>query len=186
MRYLITLLFLFSAAVVNAEDKVFEATKTFERPSWLDSGDVGEVVGSGFVTTDYLSDPQLRTFTCAGFVVSLIPATEYATERFEWIYGTGLYGSASLKSMGKLKGLVIDSDDYREYRKNQFDQRCDVDGRFHFTDVPAGEYFAQTQVLWKPAPDPLLDLIEGSVKGGLLWSKVSVKKNKTTRVVLAP
>ena len=107
------------------------------------------------MTTDYMTDAQLRTFTCAGFAVSLTSVNDYSSERFEWIYGTGSRGSASMQSLSKLKGLEIDSEDYREYRNDQISQRCDVDGRFHFTDVPEGDYFVQTHVLWMPAPDPL-------------------------------
>ena len=39
MRYVLAIIFIISSTTLSAKERVFEATKTYERPSWLDSAE---------------------------------------------------------------------------------------------------------------------------------------------------
>ena len=110
--------------------------------------------GHAFVKT-----PNGTAKHAVGEPVRLIPATAYARERFEKLYG------------GK---KLIPPSDYRQaestdpaYVAAQRTTKADSNGRFSCDKVGPGTYYLSTQVVWKP---------EGAyqTQGGAVWELVTV------------
>ena len=155
-----------ACAVPAVTPVVFTALESYERPGWLDSGLTGTLEGSAF-----LRQRNGVVQSCAGSGVSLIPRTNYADERMGFIYGNlegGLW-VRDISSTGSSKMEAGYSEDTKE-------TVCDVEGRFSFSEVPSGEWYVVTQVVWETP---------GRVtQGGPVMRRVQVKENENTTVVV--
>lgn len=119
--------------------------------------------------------------TCAGSIVSLIPAGKHARERMEILYDSdafsvrGLSMSEELAQIAKSntksrthladdppRGFPEESLEYLQYRR---ETRCDAEGKFKFPNVSAGTYFITTSVEWTVGYKP---------QGGTLMLHVSL------------
>ena len=107
--------------------------------------------------------------TCAGGQVGLVPATAYAIERIEHLYGNSTAGAL-------VKQLEFEPDpvDFKVFVRSV---QCDAQGYFSFTRVPDGDYFAITSVSWAVA---------NRMQGGPLMERVSVAGGDTKEIVLSP
>lgn len=111
--------------------------------------------------------------TCAGNKVLLIPATPYAEERINFIYGPTQTG-------------LVDPDlppplfepNPPEYWKAMRYSLCDAQGYFEFDGVKAGKYFVTTNVSWTVGY-----LKQG---GNLLGPVVIAEGEKRTVILSAP
>ena len=146
----------------------FQTQSTYDRDqvSWSFEEGTGKIEGDGFLMR---RDGML--VKCAGQGVGLIPVSEYSIERFTFIYGTpnGGYNTAGYGSR-----IVDDPDPV--YLEDSRDSFCDVDGKFTFDNLPAGEYFVHTTVIWR-----VNDYVN---EGGNVSRRVKVEEGKTTKVSL--
>lgn len=110
--------------------------------------------------------------TCAGADVSLIPATEYATQRMLAIYGSDQSGYRPAR-MGRLQ-FDPDLPAYWETTRRVVG---DAQGAFEFDHVADGSFFVATSITW---------LVGRSVEGGSLMQRVTVIGGERKRVVLSP
>lgn len=95
----------------------------------------GVVVGYAFLTKS-----TGVVVNAAGQVVRLIPATPFSRERFTQLYGKGKYVPHS----------AYPRDDNPDPRYGEYSRttKAEANGKFAFENVPPGEYFITTQVLW--------------------------------------
>lgn len=110
------------------------------------------------------------TVNCAGSPVTLIPVTEYSSERMTTIYGNTNKGS---RFRGTIK-FEPESAEYQSYMKSSL---CNAQGFFTFRNLADGEYFVSTRITWTISDIP---------QGGVLMQRVSVKNGETAEIVLAP
>ncbi len=108
--------------------------------------------------------------TCAGEEVSLIPVTQYSTQRIAYIYGNTNRGktASALVSAGKADVQ------YLAMAKNTV---CDSSGKFTFTGIADGDYFVTTAVLWNPTGGIIPE-------GGFHMARVSVRGGQKVNLVL--
>lgn len=125
-----------------------------------------EIKGSAFLRRN---DGVL--VTCAGNTVNLIPATEYAKERMQMLYG----GVDSGFQLPMRPGMQVPSNTPDAYRKLQHETQCDVRGEFEFTGISDGEWFAVTTVAWK---------VGAITQGGRIMKKVAAKGGQSVKVVM--
>jgi hypothetical protein len=108
--------------------------------------------------------------TCAGQAVRLVPATQYARQRFFALYGSNESGS----QRGQRYRF---NPDPPEYYANTREQKCDSQGNFLFERVADGEFFVATQITWQ---------VGYSAEGGNLMQRVAVSGGKTVSIIMAP
>lgn len=82
--------------------------------------------------------------TCAGELVELVPATDYAAERMSHIYGPDEAGASS-------SGQFVFEPDPREYAIVRRATNCDDQGTFKFEGVADGTFYVITGVWWQEA-----------------------------------
>jgi len=95
----------------------------------------GVVVGHAFLTKS-----SGVVVNAAGQVVRLIPATPFSRERFAQLYGKGKYVPHS--------GYPRDDNPDPRYGDYSRTTKAEANGKFAFENVPPGEYFITTQVIW--------------------------------------
>lgn len=108
--------------------------------------------------------------TCAGEEVTLVPVTEYATERMMAIYGSDQRG---YRGSGLLKFTPDDPAYYSASRT----VLGDAQGNFLFDKVADGDFFVTTTVTWTAGY---------ARQGGVLMQRVKVTGGETKRIVLSP
>lgn len=108
--------------------------------------------------------------TCAGSDVFLIPATAYAKERMAYLYDTS--GESGDNSHRRDFRFNPDPPGYTSIVRKT---RCDSQGNFVFDRVADGEFFVQTRVLW----------MVGSLQGGNLMHRVTVRNNQVASVIMS-
>jgi hypothetical protein len=107
--------------------------------------------------------------TCAGQMVYLIPATEYAKERIFILYGSIDSG------MNNTRRPVFEPDP-PGYQYHVRTTKCDAQGNFQFNKVADGEFFIYTAVNWS---------VGYSSQGGNLMHRVAVKNSEIASVILS-
>jgi hypothetical protein len=140
-------------------------------PQWNATTEVSEAeydpyvkTGTGTITGQaFLTQRDGGVVKAAGRNVTLDPATSVGKE---W------WGKA-----GKVwvhRSLTPPSPNFHKARKLTI---ADADGRFKFTDLPAGKYFVRTAVTWE---------IGGyyPTQGGLVGKLVEVRDGEVTEVIL--
>ncbi len=127
----------------------------------------GVVVGHAFLTKS-----TGVVVNAAGQVVRLIPATPFSRERFAQLYGKGKYVPHS----------AYPRDDNPDPRYGEYSRttKAEANGKFAFENVPPGEYFITTQVLWGDE-DALFR------QGGSIYETVTLtgKETEPVQVVLS-
>jgi len=101
----------------------------------------------------------------AGSPVSLTPKTNYSDERIAFIYkgGKSSYFGGTFKN------------DDPEYYKYSRTATADGEGRFTFSDVPAGSYYITTEVTW---------MVQYERQGGALMERVTVADGQKVEVIM--
>jgi hypothetical protein len=125
------------------------------------------VSGSGF-----MKQRGGGVVTCAGSAVALTPATDYASERMEVIYGS-MSGGVSLPKTAGINFVPTPL----AYMKSARETRCDAQGNFSFDKVADGTFFVTTTVAWR---------VGYSTQGGHLMQRVTVQGGQAKSIVLAP
>lgn len=123
----------------------------------------GRVDGQAFLRRDYG-----RLVTAAGERVFLIPATAYATERFERMFGgdrRSYFGNE----------VEAPPEEYLRFRR---ETKVDMTGRFSFEDVAPGRYIVATRVFWTE-PKSFF------TRGGAMYDIVEVKDEETTTAIIS-
>jgi len=113
--------------------------------------------------------------TCAGNPVYLVPATNYALERFQAIYkntGRGYYRQVAPQTESHF------TNDDPSYYKSARPTTCDALGFFKFDNLSDGSFFLVTTIQWR-VNNYLLE-------GGSLMLRVNVKGGETKEVTLTP
>ena len=137
-----------------------------DQVAWSFSDGTGKVEGDGFLPR---RDGML--VKCSGQQVNLIPLSDYAIERITNIYGNpnGGYNTAGY---GSRRVDEADSTYWNDTRKTV----CDVDGKFVFNNLPSGEYYVVTRVIWRVS-----DYVN---EGGVISRRIKVKEGETVKVSL--
>ena len=150
-----------------ATSPVIETLSSYDRNqiAWSLVDGTGKLEGDGF-----LSRRDGMLVKCSGREVGLVPVSDYAIERFTKIYGNpnGGYNSA-------FAGRSIDTAD-PDYYNDERSTICDVDGKFSFENLPSGEYYVYTSVIWRVS-----DYIN---EGGVMSRRVKIEEGKTSKVSL--
>lgn len=121
--------------------------------------------------------------TCAGKEVFLIPVGAYSTERMTVLYG-------SVPSFRQIRGdnisglynpLPTINNTPAQYLATGKKTKCDAQGYFEFENIPAGEYYILTQVIWMT---PFGNYSQ-SYNGGAFVDRITLHPNKITKVILS-
>lgn len=121
--------------------------------------------GKGIITGHAFRTRRLgQIVNAAGEVVWLVPATAFARERFNNLFGRDKY-------VPYHRFPAEDNPDpaYREYVRQT---KTESNGRFLFKDVPPGSYFVMTRVTWGDE-DKLFR------EGGVVYDKVTLTGAET-------
>lgn len=131
--------------------------------SYINRKGRGRIEGQAFLRRDYG-----RLVTAAGERVFLMPATRYAVERFN-----GMFGG----DMRAYFGHEVDAppDAYYQYRK---ETKVDMSGQFVFPDLSPGRYIVATRVFWTEPKSYL-------TRGGAIYDIVEVKNDETTTAIIS-
>lgn len=140
-----------------------------EAVAWLDTPGHSIVHGRAFLPGE---GGAVRT--CAGSRAFLVPLSDYARS-----WATTVYGSEQGGFKQPLDGKADKVADLSiRFRKSWIPASCDAQGRFEFTEVPDGEYYVISAVLWKRhESDPV-------PQGGLIARRVRVSGVDVKEVVL--
>lgn len=159
------LVLLLGGCVVPPERPVVYLTNAFDeaQASELLKPGTNVVRGSGF-----MRQQGGGVVTCAGNVVTLIPATRYAQERMAAIYGAGRVSSDR---------KITFSPEVSAYRSLTLTTRCNAQGGFAFERVADGDFFVVTTVSW---------VVANRAQGGAIYSPVTVRGGRAVEVTLAP
>ena len=123
----------------------------------------GRVDGQAFLRRDYG-----RLVTAAGERVFLIPATAYATERFDRMFGgerRAYFGNE----------VEEPPEEYLHFRR---ETKVDMTGRFAFEDLAPGRYIVATRVYWTE-PKSFF------TRGGAMYDVVDVKDDETATAIIS-
>ncbi len=123
----------------------------------------GRIDGQAFLRRDYG-----KLVTAAGERVFLVPATAYAVERFDHLFG-GDYRSYF--------GNAVEEPppDYYRYRR---ETKVDMRGKFAFENLSPGRYIVATRVFWSE-PNRYF------MRGGAIYDQVDVKADETSQVIIS-
>ncbi len=147
-------------AVLTAKFNPKEANYIFDKGT-------GKITGRAFIKT-----ADGATKTASGSTATLVPATKYAEQRVNAIYGSS--GVATKK--------VNFSEESNDPRYLVYTRTAAVGagGKFTFGGLAAGDYFVTTGINWK-----VLDNLGNAVRRGVaLVKRVSVADGETINVVL--
>lgn len=140
----------------------------------FDSKEAAFVKRQGVTRIDghaFLKQPSGKPIFAVGETVRLIPATAYARERFQKLYGAAKYVAAA-----QYPAQIPADPAYGDYMRVT---KSESSGRFSFENVPPGTYFVSTQVVWKP---------EGELfhRGGAVYDMVTVtgREDKPIKLIL--
>jgi len=111
--------------------------------------------------------------TCAGGEVDIWPATEYARERFNHLYGSEVKGFQRVGLFQKSAKFDQDPPGYISSVKKTV---CDAQGFFKFNGLSDGDWYIATLISWR--------ISEYNWQGGRIGQLVTVAGGRTTEVVL--
>lgn len=123
-----------AALLTACIDMTMNSTFSPEEAAFVRKPGAGVIVGHAFRTRE-----KGQVVNAAGEVVTLIPATAYARERFKKAYPEGKYLPYLL--------YPADQPDSR-YAEMTRTTKTRANGRFSFENVAPGTYFVSTQVVW--------------------------------------
>jgi|APCry1669189534_1035231.scaffolds.fasta_scaffold89604_2 hypothetical protein len=102
----------------------------------------------------------------AGEIVRLIPVTAYSKAWIEDMFG-------NLKYVSYILAPKIDIDaNFEKYTRTT---KTETDGRFTFTNVPAGHYYIQSQVTWRKDTSIITE-------GKLVYDDIDINGHETDAV----
>lgn len=130
---------------------------------YINKSGTGRIEGQAFLRRDYG-----RLVTAAGERVFLIPATPYAVERFDRMFGG---------DRRSYYGNVVDEPppEYLTYRR---ETKVDMSGNFTFENLAPGRYIVATRVFWTE-PKSFF------THGGAMYDVVDVKKDATATAIIS-
>ncbi|HLR78584.1 MAG TPA: hypothetical protein VK062_05995 [Burkholderiaceae bacterium] len=135
--------------------------------------------GNGSVAgTAFMLKRNGDVVTCAGNEVYLVPATDYAKERFSRMYpGMPTTTATSLKHVDEImfRRQVFFPDPPAYYLATKA-TICDENGNFAFHDIKDGDYFVNTSVYWE----------DDINHGGTMARRVIVENGVAPQVTLTP
>ncbi len=137
---------------------------------WAFEDGTGRVEGNAF-----LSRRDGMLVKCSGQQATLLPVGTYSTERFTKLYGNA-NGGYNTAGPGRVT-IETQSQDYLEYAEGHRTTICDVDGKFVFENLPSGEYYVVTAVLWQ--------VNNYYFEGGNIARRIEVTSDKTNKVTLS-
>jgi hypothetical protein len=108
---------------------------------------------------------------CAGYSVTLTPATAYAAERMAMMYSSRTEGYFPYMTWS-FTWANTDPNYLRLQRKTA----CDAQGSFRFENLADGDYYLETSVFWRVA---------GESQGGHLMKRVTLRGGAAHDVVLS-
>lgn len=163
---LATLLVALLSACMGREVKI-EGSFDPKAAAFIHTQGEGRIDGHAF-----LKKPNGYVMHAAGETVWLIPATAYAKERMQRLYGNAKFMPAN----GMNRADQTDPKFYEFTRKT----KAESNGRFSFDKVAPGEYFIVTTVTWKDNEHDVFS------KGGAVYETVTVtgREEKIIRVVV--
>jgi hypothetical protein len=141
------------------------------------AGDVAWSVGPGTATVEgraALSAGGPVPHTCAGGEAQLLPASPYAAEMMRIVFGNDVRGYAPVASARYPASIAAD------FRKTVRRIGCDPEGRFRFDGVPAGRWYAFSNVIFRGSGG------EAAPQGGALMQRVDVAEGARVSVLLGP
>lgn len=173
MSVVIVLIALSGCASLAPMAKKITLTSRFsaEEVAWFNATGTSSLTGQAFFQT---RGGQPRT--CAGLEIELKPKSSYGDERLTAIYGNpaGGYTPAFAANIQ----FTPDDAKYKEMRRTTV---CDAQGNFSFTDLPAGDYFVTSSIIW---------ILPGQEfappQGGVLMKSVNLGDGQTKRILLTP
>lgn len=123
----------------------------------------GRIDGEAFLRRDYG-----RLVTAAGERVFLLPATAYAVERFDRMFG-GDHRSYFGNSVEE------PPPEYYRYRR---ETKVDMNGKFSFENIAPGRYIVATRVFWTEPKSYF-------THGGAMYDTVEIKNDATVTAILS-
>lgn len=132
--------------------------------AWAKTKGTNELSGQGF-----LRQQGGNVVTCAGEEVDMVPVAPYSSERIG-----GLYGNTTKGYVDPLFAPQIPPAE-TGYVESWLKSQCDAQGKFRFSNLPDGDYFLVTQVIWYAGD---------SRQGGYLMQRVSLHGDKPQEVLL--
>jgi hypothetical protein len=161
-----------SAALTGCVEKqTLNMSQSFDRNevSWYENAKgTADITGSALIRQQ-----GGGVVTCAGNQVNLIPKSLYAIERMNFLYGNTVKGYLNANQI-QWKEIATTDDAYLKLSKQVL---CDAQGYFKFKDVPKGDYFLTTAIVWQ--------VNTYFKEGGYLMATVSVD-DADVDVVLTP
>ena len=130
--------------------------------AWAAKSGTSTITGQGFLRRN-----DGVVVYAAGSEADLIPQTSYSAVRV-----SGAFPNGSHLSYG---GLNYDSTD-PAYASTVRKTTADGEGKFTFSNVPAGSYYVTTSVIWEVGYER---------QGGLLMMPVTVAAGQTANVILS-
>jgi len=135
------------------------------KANYVFSQGTGEISGQAFINTGgkirYASNGR----------VSLVPATPYARERMNAIYGSGNVASKPVRFVGQ-------DAEYRTYARHH---TANKNGEFIFRNVAPGDYYITTGIVWRSAGDS----VSGKFQRVALKKRVNLSKGQKLSVTLS-
>ena len=121
--------------------------------------------------------------TCAGKDVTLVPISAYSSERMSHIYGSvpGFRQIIGNNYSGITNASPVFNDTPAEFLSTTKKTKCDAQGYFEFENIPAGQYFVTTTIVWTT---PFGNHGQ-SYNGGALVERITLTSNKLTKVTLS-
>lgn len=129
--------------------------------SWILERGSGSISGQAF-----LRQQGGSVVTCAGATVAAGPATAYATERMRLLYQSSERGFNQFRRV---------EDAPMDYQRQTRQAQCDAQGRFRIADLPPGDYYLVTRVVWS---------VGGAQQGGNLMTRVRLAPGQNAEVIL--
>jgi hypothetical protein len=163
MNFLKLNVFLFSVLLTLTSCQTTQRALTFKPTTsfddsvfdWSIKKGTGSIEGQAFLKTQG-GDVKLA----AGNEAVLVPVNDYTTELFE------------AAMLGIFQNLDTDPR-YSQYRRVTI---VDAQGNFTFSDLPSGEWYVMSTVVWKAA--------RYGVEGGVVGKLVLVYPDRATKVIV--
>ncbi|MBL8573227.1 MAG: carboxypeptidase regulatory-like domain-containing protein [Hyphomicrobiaceae bacterium] len=119
----------------------------------------------------FIKKPSGTPAFAVGEIVRLVPATPYAKERFDKLFGGKKFVAATAYPKAE------DTDPrYAEFTRTT---KSESSGRFSFENVAPGTYYVTTQIVWQPEENK-------PHRGGAVYEIVTVtgREDKPIKVIL--
>lgn len=155
-----------AGCVASAPKKVVSLQTAFnaDEVAWFQTKGTATISGNALLLTQG-GVPR----TCAGREVTLFPAGAYAKERMQGFYGSTTQGFIGAYSQ------QVEMENNPAYLAVGATAICDSQGNFEFKQLPAGEYFLTTLVLWR---------VNYQWQGGRLMQGFKLREGENKKIVM--